>query len=94
MNEYFSKQSDVQQVRLLRGSVSGRRVYKAADGTIVIDQNKADICLTCGHCMAVCKIKSAAVAGISYDSDLFIIGLLLSEKKTSIVKGTLKVLKD
>lgn len=44
---------------------------KNESGQIVINPDRANFCLKCGHCMAICQSKSVNIEGLSYEKDFF-----------------------
>ena len=42
---------------------------KTAENEIAFRTDRTDICIRCGHCMAMCESKSIAIEGISYKTN-------------------------
>jgi len=40
-------------------------------GQIVINADRTDFCVKCGHCMAICKSESVTIEGLSYEKNFF-----------------------
>ena len=44
---------------------------KDESGQIVINFDRTDFCVKCGHCMAICKSKSITIEDLSYDNNFY-----------------------
>ncbi|MEI6436680.1 MAG: nitroreductase family protein, partial [Bacteroidota bacterium] len=42
---------------------------KRSNGEVAFKTDRTDICIRCGHCMAMCESKSIAIEGISYKTN-------------------------
>ncbi|MEI6681528.1 MAG: nitroreductase family protein [Bacteroidota bacterium] len=45
-------------------------IEKSGNSEVTFRQDYLDICIHCGHCMAMCETKSISVEGLSYDTNL------------------------
>jgi nitroreductase len=44
-------------------------IEKTGSGEISFRKDRSDICIRCGHCMAMCESKSIMIDGISYETN-------------------------
>ncbi len=49
----------------------GNIIGSSAEGEINFIAERKDICIECGHCMAICSTKAITAGTLSYEDDLF-----------------------